>query len=124
MLTKPHKKIKNRVTVVGAGYVGLSLAVLLAQRNDVIILDIDLDRVKKVNSKKSTVVDSEIESFLDKKNLSLTATGDQRNAFQDADFIIVATPTNYDTVSNSFDTSSVDAVVENALKLNSDLRKL
>ena len=118
MLTKPHKKIKNRVTVVGAGYVGLSLAVLLAQRNDVIILDIDLDRVKKVNSKKSTVVDSEIESFLDKKNLSLTATGDQRNAFQDADFIIVATPTNYDTASNSFDTSSVDLVVEDALKLN------
>jgi len=112
------KKIK--ITVVGSGYVGMSLSVLLAQHNDVTVLDIDSARVDRINHKKSTVADAEIESFLAEKALSLTATLDKQAAYQGASFIIVATPTNYDTNTNCFDTSSVDAVVEDALSLNQD----
>jgi UDPglucose 6-dehydrogenase len=110
------KKIK--VTVVGSGYVGMSLSVLLAQHNDVTVLDIDPTRVDKINSRKSTVADTEIELFLAEKPLSLSATLVRQTAYVGADFIIVATPTNYDSDTNRFDTSSVDAVVEDALKLN------
>jgi UDPglucose 6-dehydrogenase len=109
-----------KITVVGSGYVGMSLAVLLAQHNDVTLLDIDAERVGKVNNKQSTVADTEIELFLSEKSLSLTATLDKQAAYDGASFIIVATPTNYDSDTNCFDTSSVDAVVENALKLNLD----
>jgi len=104
--------------VVGSGYVGMSLSVLLAQHNDVTVLDIDAERVGKINIKQSTVADKEIESFLAEKSLSLIATLDKRDAYKDASFIVVATPTNYDSVTNRFDTSSVDAVVKDALKLN------
>jgi len=107
-----------KITVVGSGYVGSSLAVLLAQHNDVTILDIDTSRVDKVNAKQSTVVDNEIESFLAEKELSLMATIDKQAAYKDASFIIVATPTNYDPETNRFDTSSVDSVVDDALALN------
>ena len=107
-----------KLTVVGSGYVGLSLAVLLAQHNDVTILDIDGSQVDKVNSKQSTVVDNEIESFLTKKELSLFATLDKQIAYKDASFIVVATPTNYDPDTNRFDTSSVDSVVDDALSIN------
>ena len=107
-----------KLTVVGSGYVGLSLAVLLAQHNDVTILDIDGSQVDKVNSKQSTVVDNEIESFLTKKELSLFATLDKQGAYKDASFIVVATPTNYDPETNRFDTSSVDSVVDDALSIN------
>ena len=110
---------KTKITVVGSGYVGMSLSVLLAQHNDVTILDIDPNRVDKINSNQSTVADAEIELFLAEKSLSLTATLDKEAAYQDASFIIVATPTNYDSETNCFDTSSVDVVVENALQLNS-----
>ena len=110
------KRIK--ITVVGSGYVGMSLSVLLAQHNDVTVLDIDAERVAKINNKQSTVVDTEIESFLAVKSLSLTATLDKQGAYEGARFIIVATPTNYDSDTNRFDTSSVDAVVEDALSLN------
>jgi UDPglucose 6-dehydrogenase len=112
------KKIK--ITVVGSGYVGMSLSVLLAQHNDVTLLDIDAERVNKINSKQSTVADTEIESFLAEKSLSLSATLDKQVAYEGASFIIVATPTNYDSDTNRFDTSSVDAVVEDALSLNLD----
>jgi len=98
--------------------VGMSLAVLLAQHNDVVVLDIDSSRVEKINNKQSTVVDAEIESFLAEKSLSLTATLDKQAAHQDANFIIVATPTNYDLDTNCFDTRSVDGVVKDALQLN------
>lgn len=115
MLTK-----KTKIAVVGSGYVGLSLSVLLSQHNDVTVLDIDNARVDKINNKKSTISDPLIESFLVEKSLSLIATLDKQEAYRDARFIIVATPTNYDTKTNSFDTSSVDSVVEDALRLNPD----
>ena len=109
-----------KITVVGSGYVGMSLSVLLAQFNDVTVLDIDAERVNKINNKQSTVVDTDIELFLAEKSLSLMATLDMQAAYEGASFIIVATPTNYDIVTNCFDTSSVDTVVENALSLNQD----
>ena len=104
---------RKKITVVGSGYVGMSLSVLLAQHNDVTVLDIDARRVDKINAKQSTVVDKEIESFLAEKPLFLSATMDKQLAYKDASFVIVATPTNYDTGTNRFDTSSVDSVVEN-----------
>ena len=111
---------KTKIAVVGSGYVGMSLSVLLAQHNDVTILDIDPQRVDKINSQKSTIVDSEIESFLAQKSLSLNATLDKQVAFDGARFIIVATPTNYDSDTNRFDTISVDTVVEEALSSNAE----
>ena len=111
---------KTKITVVGSGYVGMSLSALLAQKNYVTLLDIDAARVDDVNNNKSTVVDTEIELFLTTKSLSLRATLDKKDAYEGANFIIVATPTNYDASTNCFDTSSVDAVVEDALKLNAD----
>jgi UDPglucose 6-dehydrogenase len=109
---------KTKITVVGSGYVGMSLAVLLAQYNDVVVLDIDADRVDRINNKQSTVADVEIEVFLADKELSLLATLDKHAAYEDASFVVVATPTNYDSVTNRFDTSSVDSVVHDALTLN------
>ena len=110
--------IKAQITVVGSGYVGMSLSVLLAQQNDVIILDINEERVNKINRMQSTVADSEIELFLNKKSLSLRATLEKEVAYEGASIIIIATPTNYDTGTNRFDTSSVDEVVEEALRIN------
>ena len=107
-----------KITVVGSGYVGMSLSVLLAQDNDVTVLDIDATRVDKINNKQSTVADTEIKSFLVEKSLSFTATLDKQVAYEGARVVIVATPTNYDTDTNRFDTSSVDSVVQDALKLN------
>ena len=89
--------VKPKITVVGSGYVGMSLAVLLAQHNDVVVLDIDKDRVETINNKKSTVADSEIELFLAEKTLSLKATVNKEEAYECAEFIIIATPTDYDT---------------------------
>tara|TARA_B100000900_G_scaffold415611_1_gene446231 strand:+ start:318 stop:1496 length:1179 start_codon:yes stop_codon:yes gene_type:complete len=113
-------KKKTKITVVGSGYVGMSLAVLLAQHNDVIVLDIDASRVDKINDNQSTVADAEIETFLAQKELSLTATLDKQAAYKDASFVVVATPTNYDTRTNRFDTGLVDSVVADALELNMD----
>ena len=109
---------KTKITVVGSGYVGMSLAALLSQNNEVTVLDIDSARVDKINNKLSTVADAEIELFLSEKDLCITATIDKKIAYEGASFVIVATPTNYDTVNNYFDTSSVDDVVGDALKLN------
>ena len=109
---------KTKITVVGSGYVGMSLAALLSQNNEVTVLDIDSARVDKINNKLSTVADAEIELFLSEKDLCITATTDKKIAYEGASFVIVATPTNYDTVNNYFDTSSVDDVVGDALKLN------
>ena len=113
-------KNKTKITVVGSGYVGMSLAVLLAQYNNVVVLDVDPARVEKVNNKQSTVSDPEIEEFLVEKELSLTATLDKQAAYNGSNFVVVATPTNYDPDTNRFDTSSVDQVVSDALELNSD----
>jgi UDPglucose 6-dehydrogenase len=111
---------RNKITIVGSGYVGMSLSVLLAQANDVCVLDIDKSRVNKINEKKPTIEDPQIEEFLKNKNLSLKATTDKNVAYEDADFIIVATPTNYDSDNNYFDTSSVDEVVSDAINLNKE----
>ncbi len=107
-----------KITVVGSGYVGMSLSVLLAQHNDVTVLDIDSERVDKINNKESTISDSEIEQFLKQNSLSLTATLDKKIAYEGANFIVVATPTNYDLDTNQFDTNTVDSVVEDALNLS------
>ena len=111
---------KTKITVVGSGYVGMSLSVLLAQICDVTVLDIDHSRVEKVNNQQSTVSDHEIESFLTEKPLTLNATLNKEDAYKNASFIIIATPTNYDSETNCFDTSSVDAEVEDALRLNKE----
>ena len=109
---------KTKITVVGSGYVGMSLAALLSQNNEVTVLYIDSARVDKINNKLSTVADAEIELFFSEKDLSITATTDKKIAYEGASFVIVATPTNYDTENNYFDTSSVDDVVGDALQLN------
>jgi len=106
---------KARITVVGAGYVGMSLAVLLARANDVTLLDIDPERVDQVNRGESTVADPDIEAFLRDQDLCLRATLDKQSAYSGANFVVVATPTNYDPNTNQFDTSTVDVVVGEAL---------
>ena len=109
---------KSKITVVGSGYVGMSLAVLLSQHNDVCVLDIDQARVNQINNKESTIGDSEIEKFISSKQLSLVATTDKQQAYAESQFVIVATPTDYDEINNRFNTSSVDSVVEDALTMN------
>ena len=111
---------KVKITVVGAGYVGMSLAVLFAQKNNVMVHDIDKLRVQKINNNESTIFDKEIETFLSEKQLSLTATTDKSQAYTDADFIIVATPTSFDEDSDAFDTGIVDSVIADALMVNHD----
>lgn len=109
---------KVKVTVVGCGYVGMSLAVLLSRRCQVTILDTDPVRVEKVQRRESTIVDKEIEESLASGKASLTATLDKRAAYREANYVVVATPTDYDSGTNRFDTSSVDASVRDALRLN------
>ncbi len=107
-----------KITVAGTGYVGLSNAILLAQHNEVVALDIVQDKVDMINSKKSPIVDEEIQQFLETKPLNLLATTDAREAFQDTEFVIISTPTNYDPDRNYFDTSSVENVIETVLEVN------
>jgi UDPglucose 6-dehydrogenase len=104
--------------VVGAGYVGLSNAVLLARRHDVTVLDVDAARVAAVNAGRSPIIDRELEEHLARGRLSLTATRDRREAYADASYVVVATPTNYDPDTNRFDTSSVERVTAQALDVN------
>lgn len=101
-----------RITVVGAGYVGLSLATLLGQKHEVIVLDIDEEKVAKVNSRISPVQDVYIEKFLAERKLNLTATVDTAIAYKAAEYVIIATPTNYEDETNSFDTRAVDSAIE------------
>ncbi len=112
--------IKYKITIVGAGYVGVSLAVLLSQKHEVVILDIDEERINKINKKQTTIRDNVIEKYLKEKSLSLSATLDKHKALTDADFIIVATPTNFNNESSSLDTSLVDSVVKDAIAFNKD----
>jgi UDPglucose 6-dehydrogenase len=109
-----------KIAISGLGYVGLSNAVLLAQHNTVVAVDIDQNRVDLVNARKSPIIDPDISDYLATRNLDLTATTDSLAAFSDADFIIVSTPTNYDEKTDYFDTSSVEAVVIQALEANED----
>lgn len=103
-----------KIAVFGLGYVGLSNAVLLAQHNEVVAVDITPERVDMLNARKSPIIDAELEEFLATRPLNLTATLDPQEALDGADYVIVATPTNYDVSSDKFDTSSVEAVIETA----------
>lgn len=109
-----------KIAVAGTGYVGLSNAVLLSQKNEVYAVDIIPEKVDMINNGKSPIVDAEIEEYLAKKELNLRATLDAKEAYSDADFIIISTPTNYDPKMNYFDTSSVEAVIELVLDINPD----
>lgn len=107
-----------KIAVAGTGYVGLSNAVLLSQHNEVTAVDIIPEKVEMINKRKSPIVDRELEEYLAKPELKLTATTDGEAAYRDADFVIISTPTNYDPVRNYFDTSSVEAVIRLVLKAN------
>lgn len=106
-----------KIAVVGTGYVGLSIAVLLAQRHQVVALDISEEKVDQINRRQSPIEDTDIERFLTDRALDLRATLNQREAFEGAEFVVVATPTDYDTATNYFNTSSVEAVVQHAVDL-------
>lgn len=109
-----------KIAVAGAGYVGLSNAVLLAQHNEVKIVEVDEERIHLINNKKSPIADVEIEEYLANRELNITASSDWNAAYAWADFIVVATPTNYDSAKNYFDTSTVESVIEQALESNGD----
>ena len=109
---------RMKIAVAGTGYVGLSISVLLAQHNDVYAVDIVPEKVAMINNKKSPIVDKEIEEYLAEKELSLTATLDAKEAYADAEFVVIATPTNYDEKKNYFDTSSVEQVIETVMDIN------
>lgn len=111
---------ERKIAVAGTGYVGLSLAVLLAQHNQVMAVDIVPEKVEMINNRISPIQDEYIEKYLKEKKLNLTATLDSASAYKDADFVIIATPTNYDSNKNFFDTSAVDSVIELVLKSNSN----
>jgi len=108
----------EKIAVVGIGYVGLSLAVLLAQKHEVCALDVNQDRVDLLNARQSPIIDADITRYLSEVPLRLTATTDPVKALANADYVIVATPTNYDPSSNFFDTTSVDEVVRKVISLN------
>lgn len=107
-----------KIAVAGTGYVGLSLAVLLAQHNEVVALDIIPEKIAMLNNKKSPISDNEIEDFLVNRELNLTATLDKKKAYQGVEFVIIATPTDYDTLTNTFNTQSVEVVIQDVLALN------
>jgi UDPglucose 6-dehydrogenase len=109
-----------KITIAGTGYVGLSNAILLAQHNEVIALDIIKEKVEMINNKKSPIIDAEIEEYLATKELNLTATTDNYEAFKDAEYVIISTPTNYDPEKNYFNTRTVEAVIANVLAINPD----
>ena len=109
-----------KVAIAGTGYVGLSNAMLLAQHNEVVAYDIDETKITLLNENKSPIKDAEIEEFLADKTLNFKATSYKQQAYENADFVIIATPTDYDPETNYFDTSTVEAVLDDVLKINSD----
>ena len=109
-----------KITIAGTGYVGLSNAILLAQQNEVIAMDIIQEKVDMINNRKSPIADAEIEEYLATKDLNLVATTDNYIAFKDAEYVIISTPTNYDPEKNYFNTRTVEAVIANVLSINPD----
>lgn len=109
-----------KICIAGTGYVGLSNAVLLAQNNEVIALDVIKEKVDLINNKKSPIIDKELSEYLETKNLNLKATLDKKEAYIGSQYVIIATPTNYDSEKNFFDTSTVESVIEDVLSINPD----
>ena len=109
-----------KIAVAGTGYVGLSIATLLAQHHEIMAVDIIEEKVNMINQKKSPIQDNEIEDFFNSKKLNLTATLDAKKAYSDAEFVVIAAPTNYDSKKNFFDTSAVENVIELVLEVNPD----
>ena len=109
-----------KIAVAGTGYVGLSIATLLSQHHEVMAVDIVPEKVEKINNKISPIQDEYIEQYLAEKDLNLTATLDAEAAYKDADFVVIAAPTNYDSKKNFFDTSAVESVIELVIKYNPD----
>ena len=109
-----------KIAVAGTGYVGLSIATLLSQHHEVMAVDIIPEKVELINQKKSPIQDEYIEKYLKEKELNLTATLDAEAAYKDADFVVIAAPTNYDSKKNFFDTSTVEAVIKLVIEYNPD----
>ena len=107
-----------KICVVGTGYVGLSLAVLLAQKYEVVTLDVSKERIDDINNKKSPFRDTELEDFLQNKPLNLKSTINKNEAYENAEYVVIATPTNYDALTGSFDTSTVEEVISDCIKIN------
>ena len=108
----------QNITIVGAGYVGMSLSILLARQNEITILDIDEDRVNKINQNIPTIQDDSIEEYRNKYNIKVKATLQKEEAYSKADFIIICTPTDYDLSTHSFDVTSVESAITDALRFN------
>ena len=111
-----------RIAVAGIGYVGLSVAVLLSERHEVVAVDVLKERVRLVNERRSPIRDRDIEAYLADKELRLTATVNAAEAYREADIIVIAVPTNYDTHTNAFDVSAVETVIELAQRVNPEAR--